>query len=145
MRIVHGFHIHLKHRFLVVYPRIFQPNSSRPIPWFSLMRSDLTPSAARRRAGGWAHRCTDFGGRLRAQREGRGDQARLSAGIRRFSTWCEAVIAAALPATPATVAAYLAALADLRLKISTFRAARLRSPMLTLAGFETGARRSISR
>ena len=36
------------------------------------------------------------------------------ADIRRFSTWCEAVGAIALPATPATVAAYLAALADLR-------------------------------
>ena len=41
------------------------------------------------------------------------------ADIRRFSTWCEAVGAIALPATPATVAAYLAALADLRLKVST--------------------------
>jgi hypothetical protein len=38
------------------------------------------------------------------------------ADIRRFSTWCEEVGAIALPAT---VAAYLAALADLRLKVSS--------------------------
>jgi Phage integrase, N-terminal SAM-like domain len=41
------------------------------------------------------------------------------ADIRRFSIWCEEVGAIALPATPATVAAYLAALADLRLKVSS--------------------------
>ena len=41
------------------------------------------------------------------------------ADIRHFTCWCEAVGAIALPATPAAVAACLAALADLRLKVST--------------------------
>ena len=59
------------------------------------------------------------------------------ADIRRFSTWCEAVGAIALPATPATVAAYLAALADLRLKVSTIsRRAAAIAYAHKLAGFE---------
>jgi site-specific recombinase XerD len=41
------------------------------------------------------------------------------ADIRRFSTWRQACGVITLPATPATVAAYLAALADFRLKVST--------------------------
>ncbi len=59
------------------------------------------------------------------------------ADIRRFTTWCEAVGAIALPATPATVAAYLAALADLRLKVSTIsRRAAAIAYAHKLAGFE---------
>jgi hypothetical protein len=98
-------------------------------------RSDAP--ASRKRAGGAAHRCTDFGRRLRGQRKVRGDPPCLPRRRRRFSTWCEAVGAIALPATPATVAAYLAALADLRLEVSTIpRRSAAIAYAHKLAGFE---------
>ena len=66
------------------------------------------------------------------------------ADIRRFSTWCEAVGAIALPATPATVAAYLAALADLRLKVSTIsRRAAAIAYAHKLASFEPPINESV--
>ena len=66
------------------------------------------------------------------------------ADIRRFSTWCEAVGAIALPATPATVAAYLAALADLRLKVSTIsRRAAAITYAHKLASFEPPINESV--
>ena len=66
------------------------------------------------------------------------------ADIRRFSTWCEAVGAIALPATPATVAAYLAALADRRLKVSTIsRRAAAIAYAHKLASFEPPINESV--
>jgi site-specific recombinase XerD len=59
------------------------------------------------------------------------------ADIRHFTTWCEAVGAIALPATPATVAAYLAAVADSGLKVATIsRRAAAIAYAHKLAGFE---------
>ena len=66
------------------------------------------------------------------------------ADIRHFTTWCEAVGAIALPATPATVAAYLAALADLRLKVSTIsRRAAAIAYAHKLAGLEPPINKSV--
>jgi site-specific recombinase XerD len=66
------------------------------------------------------------------------------ADIRRFSTWCETVGAIALPATPATVAAYLAALANRRLKVSTIsRRAAAIAYAHKLAGFEPPINESV--
>ena len=66
------------------------------------------------------------------------------ADIRRFSTWCEAVGAIALPATPATVAAYLAALADSGLEVMTIsRRAAAIACAHTLAGFEPPINESV--
>jgi site-specific recombinase XerD len=66
------------------------------------------------------------------------------ADIRRFSTWCEAMGAIALPATPETVAAYLAALADLRLKVSTIsRRAAAIAYAHKLASFEPPINESV--
>ena len=66
------------------------------------------------------------------------------ADIRHFTTWCEAVGAIALPATPATVAAYLAALADLRLKVSTIsRRAAAIAYAHKLASFEPPINESV--
>ena len=66
------------------------------------------------------------------------------ADIRHFTTWCESVGAIALPATPATIAAYLAALADSGLKVSTIsRRAAAIAYAHKLAGFEPPINESV--
>ncbi len=66
------------------------------------------------------------------------------ADIRRFSTWRQAVGAIALPATLATVAAYLAALADSGLKVSTIsRRAAAIAYAHKFAGFEPPINESV--
>ena len=66
------------------------------------------------------------------------------ADIRHFREWCEAVGVTALPATPATVAAYLAALADRRLKVSTIsRRAAAIAYAHKLASFEPPINESV--
>ena len=66
------------------------------------------------------------------------------ADIRRFTTWRQAVGAIALPATPATVAAYLAALADSGLKVSTIsRRAAAIAYAHKLASFEPPINESV--
>jgi Phage integrase, N-terminal SAM-like domain len=106
------------------------------------MRSDLTLlPVGGAPAVGLTHALTSAAGYALSENADATRRA-YRADIRRFSTWCEAVGAIALPATPATVAAYLAALADLRLRVPTIsRRAAAIAYAHKLASFEPAEQR----
>src|SRR5271166_3968109 len=115
-----------------------------PLPESSFMRSDLTLlPVVGAPAAGLTDALTSAAGYALSEKADATRRA-YRTDIRRFSTWCEAVGAIALPATPATVAAYLGALADLRLKVSTIsRRAAAIAYAHKLASFEPPINESV--
>jgi site-specific recombinase XerD len=88
-------------------------------------------------AGGGAHGCVDLPAGYALKRKGDATRRAYRADIRRLSICRQDVGAIALPATPATVAAYLAALVDSGLKASTIsRRGAAIAYAHQLAGFE---------
>jgi Phage integrase, N-terminal SAM-like domain len=75
------------------------------------------PGLGRPAAG--AHGCTDVGGRYAADEKSAATRRAYRSDWAHFTRWCDGMGATALPASPQTVAGYLAHLADSGLKAST--------------------------
>jgi Phage integrase, N-terminal SAM-like domain len=100
------------------------------------MHADLTLLPVGGPAAGFTDALTSAAGYALSEKADATRRA-YRADIGRFSTWCQEGGAIALPATPTTVAAYLAALADSGLKVSTIsRRAAAIAYAHKLAGFE---------